>query len=304
MSKRYYSRPPALRVLEAMPEHDWYATARQRAVASETSAVHTERDLVRGCAEHLGLPDPWKTITRHRAGSSEGYRQAYVYSVPADLRALIQARFPVGNLSKRTLTHGRAEFSCDAAVQLILVADRCLYTSYLNTAFDAAVSTSAFPRIRQPHKTAAVREMLQILRPGGGWLLDNLTLKYAAAEQEALTEYGWLDEECFARRGEVQPLCEDTGGQLNARQWTPVMWVLRAYTPGTCRLSLRKEEAECLYSGKTPCGPRSVASNSATLLAFAGALEVETGRATERRKLPSALRLDSPQVNYGKFTAR
>lgn len=51
------------------------------------------------------------------------------------------------------------------------------------------------------------------------------------AERKALSQYGWLEEEYFARVEELRIIFTALGMELNARQFTPVAWVVWTIKP-------------------------------------------------------------------------
>ena len=102
---------------------------------------------------------------------------------------------------------------------------------YPESSFDAVVSTYAYHHIPHRLRTASVREMVRVLKPGGRWVLGDLVFENEPAESSALREYRWLEQEYFAR---IDDLCEafaELGMELNARQFTPLAWVLWTTKP-------------------------------------------------------------------------
>ena len=102
---------------------------------------------------------------------------------------------------------------------------------YPDAAFGAVVSTYAFHHIPNETKPECVREMLRVLKPGGMLVLGDLIFQDAEAEQRALAECEWLEEEFFTRISELRPLLAELGMDLDCRQFTPVTWVLSVRKP-------------------------------------------------------------------------
>ena len=70
--------------------------------------------------------------------------------------------------------------------------------------------------------------MVRVLKPGGRWALGDLAFENEEAESRALREHHWLEEEYFARIDELRDAFAEIGMKLEARQFTPVTWVLWA----------------------------------------------------------------------------
>ena len=111
------------------------------------------------------------------------------------------------------------------------VAAPFLHIPYPDDSFDAVVSTYAFHHIPHRLKPASVYEMIRVLKPGGTWVLGDLMFEDEKAERKALHQYKWLEEEYFVRIEELRTVFSELGMELNARQFTPVTWVLWTIKP-------------------------------------------------------------------------
>ena len=147
-----------------------------------------------------------------------------------------------GNLALRCLAHGAKVIGLDPSGQMLANAIKkvgdnpkvefrqveapFLDIPYPDGSFDAVVSTYAFHHIPHRLKLNSVYEMIRVLKPGGRWVLGDLMFKDEKAEQEALRQYEWLDEEYFEYIEELRTLFVALGMELNAKQFTPVTWVL------------------------------------------------------------------------------
>ena len=152
-----------------------------------------------------------------------------------------------GNLALRCLAHGAAVVGLDPSGRML--AEACekvgddtrvefrqvdtpfLHIPYPDNSFDAVVSTYAFHHIPHRLKSDSVREMVRVLKPDGIWTLGDLIFENEEAEREALHQYRWLEEEYFSWIEELRTVFTELGMELNARQFTPVTWVLWAIKP-------------------------------------------------------------------------
>ena len=130
--------------------------------------------------------------------------------------------------SEEMLAKAREKHSGDADVRFDLAPEPFLTIPFPEASFDAVISTYAFHHIPSGKKPKAIREMVRVLRPGGFWVLGDLIFENETAERAALQQYRWLEEEYFARIGELRPIFADLGMELQAVRFTPVTWVLSA----------------------------------------------------------------------------
>ena len=74
--------------------------------------------------------------------------------------------------------------------------------------------------------------MVRVLRPGGVWAMGEVAFKNAAAELEAKRTFPWLDEdEYYPHIDSLRSSFSQFHMILQARQFTPVSWVLWALKP-------------------------------------------------------------------------
>lgn len=149
-----------------------------------------------------------------------------------------------GNLAARCLTYGAQVVGVDPSasmlaqargkigqhrnVELVQCPDPFLQIPYPDAAFDAVVSSYAYHHIPHRLKARSICEMLRVLKPGGRWVVGDLAFKDEAAESKALREFGWLEQEYFARIDSLCNVFADLGILLQAQQFTSVTWVLWA----------------------------------------------------------------------------
>jgi putative AdoMet-dependent methyltransferase len=101
-----------------------------------------------------------------------------------------------------------------------------------DSTFDAVVSTYAFHHIPHPQQPEGICEMVRVLRPGGVWAMGEVSFKDAAAELEAKRACPWLDEdEYYPHIDSLRSVFNQFNMVLQARQFTPVSWVLWALKP-------------------------------------------------------------------------
>ena len=152
-----------------------------------------------------------------------------------------------GNLALRCLACGATVVGLDPSRQMLAKATKkvgdnpraefrqvvapFLHIPYPDDSFDAVVSTYAFHHIPHRLKPDSVHEMIRVLKPGGTWVLGDLMFEDEKAERKALHQYKWLEEEYFVHIEELRTVFTELGMELNARQFTPVTWVLWTIKP-------------------------------------------------------------------------
>ncbi|MHC4592087.1 MAG: class I SAM-dependent methyltransferase [Planctomycetota bacterium] len=186
-------------------DYDW--VDRYDEVVAADSKLYARYEEVLETVAELAVPAPGKRILDIGAGT--GTLAAMCVQHGAEVIGL--------DPSERMLAQARAKFTRNEPVKLILTPAPFLCIPFRRSSFDAVV--------------AAVHEMLRALRPGGTWALGDLAFESASAEAEALSEFPWLEEEYFARIDELRPVFADAGMSLNAKQFTPVTWVVWARKP-------------------------------------------------------------------------
>jgi putative AdoMet-dependent methyltransferase len=129
------------------------------------------------------------------------------------------------------LGRARSKLSGMGCVDLRRVEQPFLEIPFADSHFDAVVSSYAFHHVPPPLKPRSIREMVRVIRPGGHWVIGDLVFEDERAEREALERYLWLEDEYFARLGELRPLFGELKMTLHAEQFTPVTWVLSARKP-------------------------------------------------------------------------
>lgn len=164
--------------------------------------------------------------------------------------AVLDVGTGTGNLALRCLARGAAVVGLDPSGQMLAwarekaarwpetatfqqIEQPFLHIPYPDASFDAVVSTYAYHHIPQQLKADSMREMVRVLRPGGTWALGDLAFEDEAAEKKALSTFGWLEEEYFSRIDELRAILAGLEMALQARQFTPVTWVLWAARRGT-----------------------------------------------------------------------
>jgi len=163
---------------------------------------------------------------------------------PASGKRVLDIGTGTGNLALRCLSHNVQVIGLDPSELMLRkaqekaggnprvafhqVSEPFLCIPYPESTFDAVVSTYAYHHVPHRKRAASVREMVRALKPGGRWVLGDLVFENEEAENRALREYDWLEEEYFARIDELQDAFADLGMELKARQFTPVTWVLWA----------------------------------------------------------------------------
>jgi putative AdoMet-dependent methyltransferase len=143
-------------------------------------------------------------------------RGAKVVGLDPSKRMLAKAREKVGNEPRAKFHQVDAPFLC---------------IPYSDASFDAVVSSYAFHHIPHRLKPDSVREMVRVLKPGGVWALGDLMFENEDAERKALHQYWWLEEEYFARIDKLCSAFTELGMELNARQFTPITWVVWTIKP-------------------------------------------------------------------------
>ena len=73
--------------------------------------------------------------------------------------------------------------------------------------------------------------MGRVLGAGGVWALGDLVFENERAEREALSRFGWLEAEQFARIDELRLQFSKLNMRLQCQQFTPVTWVLWSSKP-------------------------------------------------------------------------
>ena len=135
--------------------------------------------------------------------------------------------------SEAMLAKAQAKLAEHPNVELLQAGYPFLQLPFPDASFDAVVSTYAFHHVPPGAKAKAMGEMFRVLKSGGSWALGDLIFENAAAERAALRQYKWLEEEYFARIEDLRPVCAELGTELNARQFTPVTWVVWAAKAAT-----------------------------------------------------------------------
>ncbi len=149
-----------------------------------------------------------------------------------------------GNLALRCLERGAAVVGVDPSeamldkartklrgmgcVDLRRVEQPFVEIAFPDSHFDAVVSSYAFHHVPPPLKPRGTREMLRVVGPGGRWVIGDLMFENERAEREALARYPWLEKEYFTRLDELRALFAEFDMTLEARQFTPVTWVVSA----------------------------------------------------------------------------
>lgn len=152
-----------------------------------------------------------------------------------------------GNLALRCLARGATVVGLDPSRQMLAKAIKkvgdnpraefrqveapFLHIPYPDDSFDAVLSTYAFHHIPHNLKPHSVYEMIRVLRSGGTWVLGDLMFEDEKAERKALHQYKWLEEEYFVHIRKLRTVFTNLGMELNARQFTPVTWVLWTIKP-------------------------------------------------------------------------
>jgi len=148
------------------------------------------------------------------------------------LRCLARGAMVVGlDPSKRMLAKACEKVGDDPRAEFHQVDEPFLHIPYPDASLDAVVSSYAFHHIPHRLKPDSVREMVRVLEPCGLWVLGDLIFQNKEAERKALHQYRWLEEEYFARIEELCTVFTKLGMELNARQFTPVTWVVWAIKP-------------------------------------------------------------------------
>jgi len=158
------------------------------------------------------------------------------------LRCLARGAAVVGlDPSEPMLARARQKAPSGASIEFKRVDEPFVNIPYPDGAFDAVVSTYAYHHVPHSRKHESVREMVRVLKPAGTWALGDVVFEDAQAERRALREHDWLEEEWFARIGELRPLLAAFGMELSARQFTAVTWVVWATKPAG-QSALRREQ--------------------------------------------------------------
>lgn len=148
------------------------------------------------------------------------------------LRCLARGATVVGlDPSKRMLAKAGEKVGDDPGAEFCQVDEPFLHIPYPDASFDAVVSAYAFHHIPHRLKPDSVREMIRVLKPDGLWVLGDLIFENEEAERNALHQYRWLEEEYFVRIEELRAVFTELGMELNARQFTPVTWVVWTIKP-------------------------------------------------------------------------
>lgn len=152
------------------------------------------------------------------------------------LRCLARGADVVGlDPSEGMLAKAREKAAGLGRIAFAQAAEPFLSVPFPEASFDAVASTYAFHHVPHSRQPDSVREMFRVLRPGGVWVLGDLVFENEAAERKALREFSWLEEEYFVRLEELGPVVAALGANLDARQFTPVTWMLSAVKPGPGR---------------------------------------------------------------------
>ena len=128
--------------------------------------------------------------------------------------------------SELMLSRAREKVGGTPLVEFTRVDEPFLHIPYPDSTFDAVLSTYAYHHIPHRLRRDSVQEMVRVLKPGGRWVLGDLVFENEQAEKTALSEYRWLEEEYFARIGDLCAVFAELGLELQAQQFTPVTWVL------------------------------------------------------------------------------
>jgi putative AdoMet-dependent methyltransferase len=148
------------------------------------------------------------------------------------IKCLLRGARVVGlDPSPKMLAVAREKLGDDPRVEFLLVADPFLHIPFPDGRFDAVVSTYSFHHVTPLEKPRAVREMVRVLKRGGVWALGDLVFWDEQAEREALRRLDWLEEEYFSKIVELRGMFAELGMELEAKQFTPVTWVLWAVKP-------------------------------------------------------------------------
>jgi putative AdoMet-dependent methyltransferase len=129
------------------------------------------------------------------------------------------------------LAQARLKFSGNPRVEFSCVEDPFLQIHYPAATFDAVISTYAFHHVRPEQQPMAIKEMFRVLKPGGLWALGDLIFLDREAEVFALSQYPWLEEECFAHIDKLRQVIHELGATIECQQFTPVTWVVFACKP-------------------------------------------------------------------------
>jgi putative AdoMet-dependent methyltransferase len=106
---------------------------------------------------------------------------------------------------------------------------------FRDESFDAVVSTYAFHHVLRREKEAGLREMVRVLKPGGSIAIGDLMFENADAEQSAMAEYDWLDDEPYSHLDKLESCFKRMGMDMKSEQYTPVTWVVRTRRPTMTR---------------------------------------------------------------------
>ena len=142
--------------------------------------------------------------------------------------------------SRRMLAQAQAKATAKARVKpsdvrFVPADDPFLHLPFDDDSFDAVVSTYAFHHVAHSLQPKAVREMMRVLRPGGILALGDVAFCDAAAEEAALRQFDWLDDESYLHVDELTAAVATIGARLETRQMTPTTWVLWAVKPQSTR---------------------------------------------------------------------
>jgi putative AdoMet-dependent methyltransferase len=201
--------------IEASWEFDRWAPSYDSSIASSQTYYARYDDVLNYVAETAGS-SPGKRILDIGAGTGN-----------LDLRCMQRGACVIAlDPSTGMLEQARAKSAGKTNVEFIAADEPFLRIPFNDLSFDAVVSTYAFHHIRDEIKPACIREMIRVLKPGGMFVLGDLIFQNTESKAQALREYNWLEDECFALIEQLQAVFAEFGFKLDCRQFTPHTWVV------------------------------------------------------------------------------